>query len=339
MTTHHEPLHIAYIGNFQPQHSTENHVAETLRRMGHHVHQFQEDDPATWRIGAMPGSMPTGPHLVLWTRTGSLTPPPDVSQRLLDELARVGCPSAGFHLDRWWGLNREGQVHESPFFRCDLVATADGGHDQQWLDAGVNHMWLPPAVAEFECGWGSYRPNMASQVAFVGSWQHYHDEWPWRRRLVRLLEQRYGLRGFRAWPQPGHEAVRGAALRDLYASSTVVVGDSCLAGDATRYWSDRIPETLGRGGLLVHPSVTGLDLWYEPVETDELGHHTPGDLVVVEPENIEAMFDAIDAVLAMPVAEQYEIRRRGMLATLQRNTYRHRMDQLLCELERQGLLR
>ena len=32
----------------------------------------------------------------------------------------------------------------------------------------------------------------------------------------------------------------------------------------SRYWSDRIPETLGRGGFLIHPIVDGLDEHYPP---------------------------------------------------------------------------
>ncbi len=327
MTTHQErrPMRIAYIGNFQPPHSTENHVAETLRRMGHDVLPMQENDPTTWRPVA------TDVDLVLWTRTGSLTPPDDVALGELERCAAAGVPTVGFHLDRWWGLNREGQVYESPFFRCALVCTADGGHDEDWRGAGVEHMWLPPAVAEFECGWGRRDPRMVSEVAFVGSWDGYHAEWPWRRRLVRLVGSRYGNQRFRCWPERGGDAIRGNQLRNLYASATVVVGDSCLAapvGHAERYWSDRIPETLGRGGLLIHPRVVGLDADFR------YGEH----FLAVEPENIEHMFEVIDGALAMPLADQMEIRRAGMLHVMQHHTYRNRMDQLLAELERRGMV-
>lgn len=342
---------IAYVGNFGPPHSTENHVAETLRRMGHVVVQLQEDDPATWaeRGGlvdmddahsmALRGEWP---DLVLWTRTGSLSPRPEIQQAMLESCRNVGVPTVGFHLDRWWGLDREGQVHDQPWFRCDLVCTADGGHDQQWADAGVNHLWLPPAVAEFECGWGTPRREFECDVAFVGSWAHYHPEWSWRRRLVRLLQGRYGNRRFRVWPEPGQEAVRGVALRDLYASATVVVGDSCLvpAADGSpiqRYWSDRIPETLGRGGLLVHPWVHGMGESFAGLER---GGNEYGDpFWTVEPENIEAMFDTIEQALALPLDRQYEIRRAGMMMTMQRHTYRHRMERLLDEVHDQGLIR
>ena len=320
MTTHHERqrLHVAYVGNFGPPHSTENHVAETLRRMGHHVVQLQENDRATWTWLEWADGL-TEMDLVLWTRTGSLTPPDEIVQPMLERCVRLGVPTVGFHLDRWWGLAREGQVHESPFFRCAIVATADGGHDLEWAAAGVNHLWLPPAVAEFECGYGWPRAEFASRVAFVGSHTSYHAEWPWRQRMVRLLSHRYGAREFRAWPEPGAEAIRGEALRDLYASVEVVAGDSCLAGGATRYWSDRVPETLGRGGLLVHPRVAGIEDQFVD------GEH----LVLVPPEDPEALFAALDEVLGWPAWRRSDMRHAALVHVLQHHTYRQRMATLL----------
>lgn len=323
MTTHRPHQTIAYVGNFAPPHSTENHVAETLRRMGHTVVPLQENVPAMWAdlCETLPAIQP---DVVLWTRTGWDPPVSAESQlALLAMCHEDGVPVVGFHLDRWWGLERQHQVDSEPFFQCDIVATADGGHDQMWLEHGVNHLWSPPAVAEWQCGFGTPRAEYRTEVAFVGSWDSYHHEWPWRRQMVRQLQARYGSR-MRCWPERGRPAVRGSALRDLYASATVVVGDSCLApaadgGPMTRYWSDRVPETLGRAGLLVHPNVVGLD-----------GEYVLGEeLLGVEPQNIEAMYDVIDMALAMPVEVQHEIRRNALRAVLGHHTYRHRMETLL----------
>jgi len=53
--------------------------------------------------------------------------------------------------------------------------------------------------------------------------------------------------------------MRGDDLNDLYASATVVVGDSLCPGfTKDHYWSDRVYETLGRGGFLIHPYIKGL---------------------------------------------------------------------------------
>ena len=48
----------------------------------------------------------------------------------------------------------------------------------------------------------------------------------------------------------------GDELSALYASVGVVVGDSA---EAAAYWSDRLPVTLSRGGLLCHPQTVGMD--------------------------------------------------------------------------------
>lgn len=252
-------MHVTYFGNFRPPHSTENHVMQALEALGDEVDARQENDLEAW--GPVPDS-----DLVLWTRTWDL---PDFPQRtMLDACAARGIPTVGFHLDRWWGLDRQHEITEHPFFSCSLVITADGGHDDEWKTAGVNHHWMPPAVSEFEC-----RPGLAdfdaygNDVTFVGSWGGYHPEWPHRAQLIAHLQEWFDEDGrLGLWPKPNQEAVRGAPLRDLYASTKVCVGDSCLVPPIHHYWSDRIPETLGRGGFLLHPHVDGLDEYYTPGE-------------------------------------------------------------------------
>lgn len=255
-------MRVAYAGNFEPAHSTENEVAKALEACGHDVIRLQENQAETWAETAF-----TVPDLFLWTRTGWDWPratgwtweeATERQRKRLDHLRRLGVPTAGIHLDRWWGLDREGQVDVEPFFRVNLLCTADGGHDEHWAAAGVNHRWLPPAVSEFECGGGTFNRRLASDVAFVGSWRGgYHAEWTHRPELVGWLRSTYRGR-CRFWGGPGR-SMRGRALRDLYASTKVNVGDSCLVGGATRYWSDRIPETVGRGGFLLHPYVEGIE--------------------------------------------------------------------------------
>jgi hypothetical protein len=258
-------MRLAYIGNFEPRHSTENEVFKGALDAGHEITAWQENTRDTWE------RLPDEAYmhdLVLWTRTGWDWPhatgwdweTATAHQRVLLAACReAGVPVVGFHLDRWWGLDREGQVRSEPFFEADLLCTADGGHTADWADAGVNHRWLPPAVSRFECEPAAPSRRYASDVAFVGSWRPgYHHEWSHRPELVAWLRRTYGGR-CRFWPRERGHAVRGAELRTLYASTKVNVGDSCLAGGATRYWSDRIPETLGRGGFLLHPYVEGIE--------------------------------------------------------------------------------
>lgn len=262
---------VIYIGNFVPEHSTENHVLQALQANGHHVMALQEDDVDSWRYVASrvhSSVIATNDHpeVVMWTRTKSLSDQIDdgLKRAVLHACYLARVPTVGYHLDRWWGLARESEILAGdPFFQVAALVTADGGHDKEWADAGVNHLWMPPGVSEFECVPGTFDEAYASDIAFVGSWQGgYHHEWPHRDQLVGWLMATYGDR-CRFWPQQGQPAVRGPALRDLYASVKVVVGDSCLVPNrdgspVARYWSDRVPETLGRGGVLVHPWVEGM---------------------------------------------------------------------------------
>jgi hypothetical protein len=268
-------MHIAYIGNFGPEHSTENDVARALENNGHEVHRFQEGEALA--LEALTAEVRAGNYaFVLWTRTKGLADKVgDTAQyRLLHAAHRPAVPVVGYHLDRWWGLERSKQVWEDPFFQVDLLCTADGGHDDSWDMASVNHAWFPPAISERNCGIGTPRAEYESDIAFVGSWQGgYHREWKHRAELVAWLSRTYGDR-VKFWPKHGQPAIRGDDLKDLYASVKVVVGDSCLVPKAdstpmTHYCSDRIPETLGRGGVLVHPHVKGItDLYLYQWEYD-----------------------------------------------------------------------
>lgn len=251
-------MKIAYIGNFNATHSTENHVKQAWEHLGHHVVRVQEESVKEWEILI---TRMAEIDLVLWTRTASLSEVIGHRRqwRMLSEAKRLHKPTVSFHLDRWWGLDRQAAAWEEPFFRTDFVITADGGHDAEWQSIGVNHVWLPPAVSLPETELGEYRQGYASDITFVGSWQDgYHAEWTHRPELVQWLKRNYPDQ-MRFWPRPGQPAIRGKDLRDLYASVKIVIGDSCLVGNATRYWSDRIPETVGRGGYLIHPYVEGLD--------------------------------------------------------------------------------
>lgn len=329
------PLTIAYVGNFGPEHSTENHVRQAAERVGHTVVPLQENTVDTW--AALAAMRPAdAPDLLLWTRTGwpwpemtgwSWEEAQTVQADVLDHMADLGVPTVGFHLDRWWGLDRAHQVLEEQFFRCDLVVTADGGHPDHWADAGVAHLWLPPGVLLAECERPvSARPPRVPPVVWVGSWQHYHPEWrDYRVELITRLRRRYRNR-MGVYPRGGR-GLRGAALTDLYGAARVVVGDSCLAGGATRYWSDRIPETLGRGGLLVHPEVDGL-----------AEHFTPDVHLLTYPlGDWAALFDRIDWALANPDAAQ-AIRDAGRAHVMAHHTYEVRVGQVLDECYSRELL-
>lgn len=319
-------MRVCYRGNHSVSYSTESHVALSLESLGVEVDRCQEDK-VSWSEQV---ERARRADFMLWTQTYALAHvwETDDAREALDDIA---CPTIGYHLDRWWGI-REDQVTTEPFFGIDLVCTADGGSDERWRAAGVNHRWFPPGVVHTECERGRVRGSWRAPMTFVGSWKDYaHDDmrqpddpWPGRVPLCEWLRENYPRTRF--WPQ--RRAVRGPQLADVYASSTVVVGDSCLLGGAHHYWSDRIPETLGRYGLLIHPDVEGLE-----------GHFRPGEHLLTFPlGDFEALRATIDKALGMDEAEREAIRVAGHEHVVAHHTYRVRMQQLLALLREEGML-
>lgn len=308
---------ILYVGPFDAPWRTESLVADALREIGHRVKTVTLTDKS-WR------SLPRlfrGHDILLWThRTNLLRKTPPLEQlALLDQARSAGLVTASYHLDRYWDLKREAEIHTQAWFRTDLVMTADGGNQQRFEEAGVNHRWVPPGVGMADCVLeGRVRPEFATDIAFVGSHHRYHPEWPWRRKLVEALSQRYGQR-FRAYPV-GAKEVRGQDLSDLYASAKVIVGDSCFASQpkGRRYFSDRVFETIGRGGFLLHPHVEGLD---EMLFDDKhLGYFQAG-----EPDSL---FERIEHYLARP-DDRERIAADGRVQVRDNNTWRNRAKDMI----------
>lgn len=313
-------MNLAYIGNFRPSFSTENHMRLALIELGHEVTTYQEDE------SAFDALLVERYDMVLWTRTwfGDA----DAQRSMLSKAAQAQIPTVAVHLDRYWDLEREHQIRDEPWWRCSMVFSADGGSAERFTAAGINHFWLPPGIHGAECYPGRPRPAYRSGVAFVGSWQHYHPEWPYRLQLIEHLKARWG-RNFRAWPRG--RAVRERELNDLYASARVVVGDSLNVGPAgpftaTHYWSDRVYETLGRGGFLIHPFVEGLET--EFVDGEHLRFYRYGD------------FEELDHLIGYYLEHDEErraIATAGQQHVKERYTYTHRMQQMLAMVETLGV--
>lgn len=319
-------MHVAYLGNFSVSHSTESHVAASLESLSHSVTRIQEGQTRAVNVPLLVH----GHDLFLWTQTKSLADQGGNTEERMMMVAAIrgmGIPSLGFHLDRWWGLKREGSLYTEPFFRLDYLATAEGGVPEKWKALGVNHIWAPPAVFHEETALGTPRSEFESDIVFVGSWQAYgHTEWKHRQELINHLQRRWkGRVAF--WPKPGQPAVRGKALQDLYASVKVAIGDSCLSPvdgkPVTRYFSDRIPETVGRGCALIHPYVEGV--------TDGTLYEDCEHLVTWPLGDWESLDRAIEGMLRDDAAREH-IAKQGWEHVQERHTYRVRMAEILEEI-------
>lgn len=260
-------LRFLYIGNFDLPFCTEVHLAATLEALGCEVIRAQENRTTLAQLA----ELVQGADLLLYTRTWNKTRTWQCGGGdFLAFLEALPIPSVSFHLDLYAGLKRGDGLREDPFWRTKYVFSADGGSEEFFRRHGVNHFWLRPGVFHEGCYLAEPREDLRTEVAFVGNSgirpEDYHPEWPYRPRLVRWLQQTYGRR-FRKWPIPGRPAIREHDLNQLYASTKIVVGDSLVLGPEdkrqpafthARYWSDRVYETLGRGGFLIMPRIAGL---------------------------------------------------------------------------------
>lgn len=320
-------MRIAYVGNFEPRHSTETHIAATLEYLGHEVMRLQENDPAT--TSWLDSRVARGEtDLFLFTRTWGDT----VTLQHLARLKDLGIPTVSYHLDLYVGLQREDGLDNDPFWRTQYVFTPDGDpHSAEvFKRKAINHYYMKPGVYKAECGYGHPRPNLMHDVAFVGGGIEYmHPEWPYRRELVQWLMENYDAMTANTPPVPrfgkyGHpqRVMRNQDLNDLYSSAKVVVGDSvCIGFNHERYWSDRLYETLGRGGFLIHPYIVGLE--------DEFTLDGPDqNLVTYEYGNFEQLHGLIDYYVAHD-DERELIRRAGHEFVKEHATYHNRLQQML----------
>lgn len=195
-----------------------------------------------------------GADLFIWARTHGYDPKGDATA-MLRRIESGGTATAGIHLDLYWTLpGREKRVGNQPWWSCQYVFTADGGHDDEFASRGVNHYWCPPPIGARWFGRAEPAAHLAAKCVFVGgNVPSIHGDH--RRELLQWAKRRY-RHGFR-WVGRGGNRIVGDELSRLYASVRVALGDSA---PAPYYWSDRVPRTLGRGGLLAYPNTDGLAL-------------------------------------------------------------------------------
>lgn len=337
---------IAFIGNFKHPTCTETYLARAFRENGCVVTEFQQETiqqtgAATFVELLLTGGLAHPRYdLVLYTRTHNASALGGAWSDAWAKLGAAGIPTASFHLDRFWDLEREHLIHDAdPLFTVGTVFTADGGNDDRWAKAGINHVWLPPAVDRQEAEYvGHPTPgNDVPPIIFTGSdysQTNHRDYYPPRGELLRHLNRTYGPRGFGHYGHGGNRpVVRGVALNDVLSTATVIVGDSCFANDAfgpgrkDRYWSDRIPETIGRsmGGIFLHPQVPGLDEAYGG-----------GIVHYYFASQWDSLDEEIERCLAVPAEERRAIVAERRAAILAAHTYTHRASSML---DRLGIVR
>ena len=298
-------MKIVFVGNFDVPFSTESHHKRTWEAMGHQVAALQQNRTTTEAIlGACQGAQLlqiTFTHG--WSLGGKMSP-----EEMLQRVRDMGIPSFSYHLDLFFGLStldkRDERTGNHWSWKVDHFFSTDGAHEAEYKARGVNHHYLPPGVVEYGCFKGTPCEIFASDIGFVGS-IGYHPEYPFRTRMVEALKKHYGPR-FRTYA-----GMREAALNNVYASIKVVVGDHCFAGQPY-YWSDRLPETCGRGGFLLYPRTEGITI----------------PTALYKPQDMGDLIQKIDYYLAHD-DERLQIRDAAFEHVKQNDTYTQRLQEVL----------
>jgi hypothetical protein len=179
-------------------------------------------------------------------------------------------------------------------------------------------VWLPQGADERIAGLGCYlasgcptcnRTWGGCDILFTGIRKGGEQ----RASFVDEMGSRYGRR-FRHI-QAG---IYGRVLADLIASAKVVVAPDGPVTDC--YWSNRVYNTLGFGGFLLHPYCEGLLQHYEPGK-DFVFYRSRGELH----ERLGYFLQDHPTV----AEHRRQIAEEGLATTLSRHTYRHRVEVLL----------
>lgn len=312
-------MQLAFLGNWSVDYTSESHHAASLEALGHTVTRLQEPKATADEIVAAAEEAAA----FIWVHTHGWETP-----RIGEALAHFrqrGIPIITYHLDAYMQIpDRWARYQSDPYMLAlDHFFTVDQCQ-ADWLNANtdVRGHYLPPGVYGAEC-YSSDQPSAhANDVVFVGSYG-YHRSYPMRPRLIDWLKQTYGPRFTHVGGGSTAGTVRGAELNALYANSKVVVGDSyiCDPDYPGKYWSDRIPETLGRGGgPLLHPWVYGLDEQF--VDGEHLVTYRHGDF--------DDLKSAIDYFLDdANTEERQRIRKAGHEHVMANHTYVQRWESIL----------
>lgn len=268
-------LKIAYIGNFQPEYSTENDVRKAFEHLGHEVIKLQENETSMPQVR----DQAINSDLLLVTGTWGDALPLLEFIDLVHEMSILGKPTATLHLDTFWSTKRDGRKWwREPMFHTAYIFTADGDYNDKWELMGKNHLWLQPGVRHDANKWGVERDQYKCDVAFVGSnGQGYHEDvWSYRKETVDALREMCKKNNW-SFRNPGGDQPkidRNDDMNDFYASAKITVGDSlCLKKEDSKYWSDRVPEATGRGGFLIMPQIKYMKYLWPMIPTYDWGNY------------------------------------------------------------------
>jgi len=313
---------ITFLGNFQVEFSSENHHAKSLEALGHTVVKFQEGRGTT--MGKVFREASTS-DLFVWVHTHGWNTPGQERVDILRGLKYAGVPTMTYHLDLWFGLKRQNDLQDDPFYKNIGHFFATDKLMADWFNenTAVRGHFLPAGVFGPECYvHPDYDGTFDYDVIFVGS-KGYHPEYPYRPQLVNFLRETYGDRFLHVGGDGDTGVMRGDDLNRIYARSKIAIGDTLnINFNYPYYSSDRLFESTGRGGFTIYPNIAGLDAFFEDKK----------EIVFYEHGNLRDLKTKIDYYLEHD-QEREAIRLAGHERTKGEHTYKHRWATILKELD------
>jgi len=291
-------MKIFYIGKFAKIWD-EKQISISLEQLGHEVFE-QDENESEERIRKNVISFK--PDVVLFAKLQIRNALP-----FLQWLKRSGYKTVSWTFDLYFNYVREDKVKYYPFIKADYVFTTDGGHDDKFREAGINHQLLRQGIFQDQA---IMMPSEKEyDVVFVGC---ENLNYPYRQEMMAYIEKYYPIKWFGRY---NTDEVRGLKLNELYGKSKIVIGDSV---PSPYYWSNRLYETIGRGGFTIFPYIKGIDSEFT------LGKH----FVTYEHGNLKDLQEKIEYYLKND-EEREKIRKAGFEHCKRHHTYKKRCEQLI----------
>jgi hypothetical protein len=314
--------HIVFLGNFEVSYSSENHHTKSLESLGHTVCKLQERTIKDSFV--LQQAMNS--DLFIWVHTHNWATPGRLGMaHVLEELKKANIPTMTYHLDLWFGLERQKDLEEDDFYKTIGHFFATDKLMTDWFNENTNVKghFLPAGVYDKECYIHEdyNKDEFEYDVIFVGS-KRYHHEHKYRAELIDFLRRIYGKRFLHVGGDGDTGTVRGNDLNRIYAKSRVAVGDSLnIDFNYPYYTSDRLFESTGRGGFTIYPRIKGLEEYFIDGE----------EIVFYEHGNLEDLKSKVDQYLDDNSTREL-IRLNGHERTKQEHTYIHRWATIMKEL-------
>lgn len=166
----------------------------------------------------------------------------------------------------------------------DLVLLPDANNSAKWKSLGINQHLMRQAISEEFCYKSNKKLNQEFDVVFIGTVID-NDLYNYRFELVNFLQNKYKNKFLHLGGNNPYQ-VRNSDLNDLISSCKIIIADSPYK-QGHPIWSNRVYETLGRGGFCLHSNVPGIETEFE------IGKH----IGVYEHKNYDDLESKIDYYL------------------------------------------